>query len=367
VVDTSIESNSRTKSADRISYDKQAIAWHPPLSNETSSVWNHEVGWKDSGKPFSTGSSSVYQGFIETSSVWSDPRGVYALISYSEYEPDFYGYTKLYLNDGTEWAEIYSVDLISSTLHLSGISNGPQIFYGTAIACGIEFIENGERMCQIGMPSVDGLFVVHQELVYVVQGSHVIRYHNGKWLQFAELTKANSEEATNSSINSRAVWGNERFVVVVGDDGLISIYNPETAVFELQPNVPNKNYWKVWGFSERDIWVGSMDLSPGSLVHSNGEDWKIVWTEDNRCGGIRGMWGDRGILYFHTSNQFGFWDGEQIHIVAQVPCNSGVRFTGLWGNSDSEVFISVLKGNPENAINGEILVVWYDGSTLRLF
>lgn len=347
----------------------QANGWRPPLTDETASVWSQEVGWKNSKRPFATGLKSVYTGYIEASSVWSDTRGVYALVSSSENETEFSYYTGLYFNDGTGWAEIYSVDL-GGFIRLSGISNGPQILYGDGFSCGIEFVQDGERMCQVGFARVDGVFVVDQNLIYAVYDRYVIRYSDGKWNQIAELRPAVPEENGYDPIFPRAIWGDEQVVVVVGHNGVVFVVDPRTGAVQQQLDAPNENYWTVWGFTERDIWAGSisdMFKSPGTLVQFDGEQWKTIWTDDEWCGGIRGMWGDAGILYFHTRNKFGYWDGERINIVAHVPCQERVKFTGLWGNSVSEVFLSILNGNPDNPINGEILMSWYDGAQLRLF
>lgn len=368
-IDTDIE-----REIDNAESGVQYNTWVPPLTSETASVWSREVGWRDSEKPFSTGLTSVYGRYnIDASSIWSDTRGVYALISYSDIESRTDNYTGLYLNDGTGWTEIYRIDL-SGYLYLSGIPQGPQILYGSGLSCGIEFLQNGERECQVGFAEVNGIFVVDQDLIYAVQGRDVIRYREGKWRLLAELPKAETVESDfDSIVFSRAIWGNEQVVAVVGEvdqEGVVFTVNPQTGIAERRVDAPNGKYWKVWGFNQNDIWastIGGLFQSNGQLIHFNGENWETVWTDDDGGGGIRGMWGDKGVLYFYTRNTFGYWNGEQIRVVAHMARGEDVEFAGLWGNSESEIFLSILKGKSDNPKIGELLIARYDGSNLRLF
>jgi hypothetical protein len=336
--------------------------WRPPFETDEEPIWSDEPGWEMSADLFSTGKDPNKGWYVDSCDIWSDTRGVYALVSLrNNYEEDVQVGEggNVFFNDGTGWTSIYSDDTPRSYAGFSGFPQGPLVFYGfLELECGIVLMEDGERSCTTGLNYVTDLFVVDANLAYATYENRVLVYEGNSWYQLAEAIDPTS------GVNTRAIWGNENVVAVADSIGIHKYERDRNSVFETQTDAPDGDYSLVWGFSENDIWAATRRF----LVHFDGEDWQIIWDCANNCGrGIRGMWGDDGKLYFHTSNQFARWNGSQIEILARWADNKGVEIQDIWGNSPSEVFLCVLDGEPENPIYGETLLVWFDGEQLRQF
>jgi hypothetical protein len=90
------------------------------------------------------------------------------------------------------------------------------------------------------------------------------------------------------------------------------------------------------------------------------------------------MWGADGILYFITETQFARWNGTAVEVLAHWPrmwheaptmaCVSDLTPVALWGNSPTEVFLTVARPNPARGFStycDGVAVLWWDGTTLR--
>ena len=146
--------------------------------------------------------------------------------------------------------------------------------------------------------------------------------------------------------------------------------------------------WSIWGFSDDDVWAGTGN---GNLLHWNGTDWQQVeWpseaehSEPEYCSyrgdPIRGMWGIDSVLYFHTGNQIGVWDGAEFSILGHWPgedvwypeieghdCINGVWINAIWGNSPDEVFFAVSAASHATEDCAPQILLWWDGSEFHWF
>jgi hypothetical protein len=83
---------------------------------------------------------------------------------------------------------------------------------------------------------------------------------------------------------------------------------------------------------------------------------------------ITGIWGSGSQdVYFHTDTELAHWDGTKLETLANWSCtggmSSGVRIQGLWGNSSTEIFLTISDGLRFEAGNcGPEYVVFYDGT-----
>ena len=78
-------------------------------------------------------------------------------------------------------------------------------------------------------------------------------------------------------------------------------------------------------------------------MHFDGRKWNAI---DTGVGDeLLGLWGSAdGMLYFYGASAFGRWNGHAIELFATAPiAPNGIRFTGIWGNSATEVFLGAVR------------------------
>jgi hypothetical protein len=102
-------------------------------------------------------------------------------------------------------------------------------------------------------------------------------------------------------------------------------------------------------------------------VHFDGTQWETIDTGIN--DEILGLWGSSdGILYFYSTRDFGRWNGHAVELFAKAPTlPSRIRFTSIWGNSSSEVFVGVEDDDLRDFKCSGAFTVFFDGSQFHLF
>lgn len=319
--------------------------WKPPVEDPYRINWPDEIGWKDSDEALCSG----HQGFLASVSIWSDPRGVFALVKSAEIADT------IVHNDGTGWRELFSSSSFPPYVGLTGFSQGPLVIFGD-FTCGVQLLEDGAVTCSAGVTFVRGVFVVNEALAYGVYENRVIHYDGVNWTQLGQPLDT-AEEFT-----WRALWANEQTVVIVEQQNVF-FYDPDAAGFYRPQGIPAAQYRSVWGFAGDDIWIGT---SGGELLHFDGSQWRVVAAVDRS---IRGLWGDSGELFLHTGNSFARLEGDRIQILTKWSDDAvdNVYITRLWGNSATEVFLSILDTTAQSSSCGSAYVVWYDGRDFRRF
>jgi hypothetical protein len=318
--------------------------WKPPVEDPYRINWPDEIGWKDSDEALCSG----HQGFLASVSIWSDPRGVFALVKSAEIADT------IVHNDGTGWRELFSSSSFPPYVGLTGFPQGPLVVYGD-FSCGVMLVENGEVTCSAGVYFVREVFVVNDSLAYAVYDNRVIHYDGANWTQLGEPLDTAEE------FLPRDIWANEQTVVIVEQQNVF-FYDPDAAGFYRPQGIPAAQYRSVWGFAGDDIWIGT---SGGELLHFDGSQWRVVAAVDRS---IRGLWGDSGELFLHTGNSFARLEGDRIQILTKWSDDAvdNVYVTRLWGNSATEVFLSILDTTAQSSC-GSAYVVWYDGRDFRRF
>jgi hypothetical protein len=356
----------------------EPIDWKLPFDEAYQQVWKDELSWRNSSEVYCSEG-----GFLVSEDVWSDERGVFALVATGTPPLDVFVNGEgsklpiVYFNDGNGWKIIYRYEqelmegLFESPFEvgLTGVRNGPLLLYGGLIECGVRFIENNVSTCRGDLtPILDSeprllydLFPVTDDLAYGVDGTdRIYRYQANAWTEIPIRPRSSGELAVGG------IWADEEMLVVGANDQQIFIRRAGETDFELQMGVPVGGYYNVWALSADNIFAAN---SGGQLVRYDGSGWNVVWTADfvmgRYCHNIVGMWGDGDTLYFITMNTFGRWMENGVEIVAQWPCDGGPRFTDIWGNSASEVFLSVNGWGSQGTRCGETSLIWYDGNYIR--
>jgi hypothetical protein len=355
------------------------LPWDPPFSSLG------DVGYMDSTTPLCSGINTV-AGF----GVWSDSRGVYALISGSGTSqvavmPEGDGgvdigdmgpqagqnltRTQLWQNDGSSWAlRMDEVDL-ASTLELSGIPGGPlivndpsnfEILSMKGIApsirkCALGTFASGELACQDVDP-VQDVVVVDDQLAYAVMGGTRLLSFDGKtWHGNTNLLP----------YPATALWADHDDLIAVGRAGTVLWY--AQGMWTLEDPGTLESFTSVWGTSRSDVYAGT---SSGAVLHYDGSKWKQI----AKLGGtscktqlpVTGIWGVGSTVFFHSDAQFARWNGTKLESLGNWTCSPSVNglisITNMWGNSATEVFLSII--DPSRSFSdlcGGEFVVRFDG------
>jgi hypothetical protein len=297
-----------------------------------------------SNDPFCGGQRGL--DFLDSSlSVWSDQRGVYVFAA------DTTG-GHLHFNGGAGWSETFNGQDDYPPAWLTGFPGGSLIVYGYTLPCGIELVDNGVETCGAATSLVNSVFVANNTLAYAVTHNRLLWYDGNYWKQLGAPLDLSS------NARAHAIWASSDTIVVVADESRVFLYRGATTVPEVQADLPSGDYWAAWGFGATDIWTGNYN---GQLVHFDGTSWSLAWSASDICGGIQGMWGSQGILYFHTNNAIGVWKDGQARILTSFACSDTVRITSLWGNSPTEVFATIQDRSRDGTTCGQARVVWFNG------
>jgi hypothetical protein len=325
--------------------------------------------------------------------LWSDSTGIYVLYGWDRPEPTgdgswFFSVPPLLTishNAGSGWTEFFRAPCddrfgggatSSCVSRIRGILEGRLLGWGSYTP--VYGFEPGmvERMWP-DLYNIDSLFVVNDDLAYAMwqagPDSRVVRYDGTGWSPVPVALPFDS------AVYGK-IWANETDVFVAGGSAvLLSLDGEEWRIHD--PGTVS-DLTSLWGFGSADVWVGTVD---GQLRHFDGATWSDVpWSSRddgsicNEDKPIQAMWGADGILYFITETQFARWNGTEVEVLAHWPrtnittgavgCTSDLTPVALWGNSPTEVFLTVARPNPARGIGtycDGVAVLWWDGTTLR--
>jgi hypothetical protein len=309
-----------------------------------------------------------------TDGLFADGRGVFVLgwDDCAYIDRDFTGcpndgsghmFERLRLHDGSGWRIVAEASSFFN-MDLAGMPGGPIFLQGDI--CGLAQVDliTGQQECALP-PSLawnnsinPTIFGVKANLAYVTTADKLVELRDGQWTTLAASLP--------DTIN--AIWAVEGCVYLAGK---YQIYvwrstSPATIVPLGQP--PAGEYVAAWGFAENDVWFGN---TVGQLVHYDGNGFRILQITQSSHGGIRGLWGDAGILYFHSDLELGRFrsDGQTEILLSGTPAqDSSPVVQALWGRSANEVFLSL-----SGIIDGPIepcqinTLYWFDGESLHPF
>ena len=337
-------------------------AWVPPFTAKLGTP-----GWQQSTQPI----CETNQGWGLAFGVWADTRGVYALLAVGCNEladiPCGKDGASLKFNSGSGWQLVHQFappptatpGYVEDVMYLwSGFPGGPLLMSGTlADQTGIYFVDGNNLAFQTAMPTTNGAFVADSDLAYVIDGMRLLKYSAGTWSTLGEATSP-----------LQAVWADSQSVVVVGDNQTILMQTGDGPLTAL-PSVPAGNYTSVWAFGASDIWTGN---SIGQLVHYDGNAWRAIPTGSIDPAGVRKLWGADGIVYFITDLEMGRWNSSSVDVLLERPAGTDFSaypayYTGLWGRSAQEVFVTMWDQRYLNYACGGNFMLWFDGSQFHQF
>ncbi len=336
-----------------------------------------DPGWRDSDDLVCV----PPRGNAESFDIWADERGVFVVASTAcdmstlDAQPIPCGQQGVSVqhNAGSGWETLYEIGpkktegTHNRELRVRGVPNGPLVLAGVLdeLHHGVSFLDDGVLTPQPEAATESARVFVAGERIYslavgpemdvIERTTRILMYDAGDWSELVELSEP-----------VRDLWANETLVSVVGANQAFLIGDPETGEFEQLPGVPAGDYNAVWGFGADDLWAGN---TAGQLVHYDGENWRVVQTGASADYGIQRLWGVSGRLYFTTANELGRFDGEKVELLVtpdEAP-ELDLTFTGLWGLSENEVFLSLLAGDYDDYRCSSYFAAWFDGEELHLF
>ena len=314
---------------------------------------------------------SSYESFCQTADagsvaidLWSDDRGVFLLTSESSTNRP-----AIWTNLGTGWRLTFDWSGEVAAMYqggLKGFADGPLVVYG-GLPCGIQFVDGTNAECSGAASLTRDLSVVGADLAYAVSNDRVLKFDGDLWTQVGGALP---------NLNwANAVWADSATIVVAaggrrGESLVFTIEADGDAV--LLPDLPSQiDPMAVWSFGASEIWVGGG--AEGQLVRYDGTAWSekatipytgsgskpVSGTSD--IGKIK-LWGNGGRLFAIAGNTFGEWDGARFKVLDSLGGDS--YFTGLWGNSPSEVFLAVQDPRSAAAACAPIRIRWFDGTAV---
>jgi hypothetical protein len=370
--------------------------WLPPFPGAVE-----EVGFRESSLPFCPHRMLAY-----ALDVWSDSRGVFALVSgdraqvgdftLGEREGDVeadagvvampqasFGadtvfnpalLTQLWLNDGHEWTLSLEVQNAAADFALAGApeswlavyDRGPaplQDMFVTGVApqttsCTLGLLEGDQFECTDLDPVAD-LAAVNSNLAHALVGdTRLISYDGERWHAMTALLP----------FPASRLWADESRVLALGRIGTALWL--EDGMWSFQDAGTVEHFSAVWGSARDDIWAGT---EQGGIFHYDGS----VWSERGRLGGvtcghtlaINGIWGDGTQVYFSTATQLARFRAESLESIANWSCSptgGGAEITGISGGAPGELFIAMVE--PQRAEVDRcapVFIVHYDGERFR--
>jgi len=335
------------------------LPWEPPFADLG------DDGWLESTTPLCAGMDR-----ITSLELWSDARGVFALVSGEGYTlvpassignplldddagaPDdswvldssmHLARTKIWFNDGSRWITALDDQSVTGGFGLSGMLDSSLLLHqqGDTVAanatlrrCSIGTVDDGMLSC-LDLDRIDDLFSVDGQRAYaLMNGTRLLVYDGGRWRSDTALIP----------YPVSALWADAEIVVAVGRVG--TVLTLEDGAWSLADPGTLEHFTSVWGSARDDIWAGT---SRGNVYRFDGS----VWSLAGRLGGVTclrdvpvaGIWGSGGEVYFHTDSQIARWTGSEIESLANWSCSTstgGTRITDVWGNGPGQVFIAVV-------------------------
>jgi hypothetical protein len=315
-------------------------SWIPDALSETDA----DPLWRMSKQPLCVGNLNP-----TSLSVWSNSNAIFVLAAQVTEQV-------IYINSGSGWSEYFRDEPANYSIGLRGFNgDGTLVEYG-GYPCGIQFVR-GQRAECAAAARVSSVAVVDETHAFAVERPNVLLFYDGTyWKQLGSPLDFGGGFAS-------ALWASSDTILTAGEGGRAYLFRSDSAQPVALPTPPDGDYISAWGFGPTDLWLGT---AAGQLVHYDGATWRTEWTASEACGGIRGMWGTQGVLYFHTNNDVNEWKAGSVSPIVALPCDptEAVKIAEIWGNSLSEVFIATLDTTVDNPC-GNAKLTWFDGQNLR--
>ncbi len=323
--------------------------------------------WRDSLDPFCP-KTVEYPSGPSVVDVWSDDRGIFILTA-----GGFSG-TTIFANAGKGWQTTFTWPSWMCFLAggLKGFVDGPLVLYEGAShegavcgghPCSIQFVDQNGASCSSAASQTSDVAVVSANLVYSIYLDRVLQFDGNYWTQLGGPLPSGGTGSV------RAMWANASTIAVAADGGRIYIIQPGQDPV-VQTGLPDADFTAIWGFGASDIWAGN---AVGQLYHYDGANWSLKASipnssqdgSQNSSGatGIIKLWGSQGALFMISRTTLGKWDGANITVLDSL---DGVSqyYQGLWGNSPSEVFVTLFDGESTVSDCGPFKARWWNGSVV---
>ena len=299
--------------------------------------------------------------------LWSDSRGVYAISAIDG---------SLFFNSGTGWGRASPQPSVLE--YLSGLPGGPLLLYGGEF-CGVIAFDGKAETCIAAVPGVTNVFAVDAQRAFAIVSDRLLALDGSYFAPYGTMPVVPWPD-------NYQLWADAQTAVVAAEAGKVYVFDrPATEPQLLQ--IPDKvAATSVWGFGRDDLWVGG---AAGRLAHYDGSSWTVVQAAQGSCATVSGMWGADHVLYLATQSSVVRWRNGAFDTVIDGPCDQNpetspgiyeqVIITKIWGNSPTELFITLLErketltnapggGVTYNDIPpdscGEARLYWFDGQRL---
>lgn len=364
----------------------EADPWDPPFAEVGA------PGFGNSTEPLCATAMQPF-GF----DLWSDERGVFALVSgevsFSSFDPvlevdedagvtahpsatvagvttvSTSALTQLWSNDGNGWRVLLNAYNAQSNFGLRGAPGGWLAMFdrglpeaatmnsttpGLMTSCTVGLLQHRDLNC-FDFTKVPDLTVVAGNLAHVISGdSRLVTYDGERWHATTPLLP----------FPASRLWADASNVLALGPLGTAMWLQQDSWMTQDTGTV--EHFTAVWGAARNDVWAGT---AQGSIYHYDG----TAWTKRGALGGescdakpaINGIWGSGDQVYFTSSAQFARWTGSKIESLGNWACNlAGATqlITGMWGRAPDEVFLALVDSfNFGNSRCAPAFVVRYDG------
>lgn len=341
-------------------------------------MWNPDVplggpGWRQSIIPFCSEDVAGLDARI-----WSNGAAVYVSVASNcaifdapmtcNWATTQGGAVTVYKNDGTGWTRIYRHSTTgSSAAPITGYPDGRIVLLNAD--CPVRLVQpDGTGTCiwtggaqfQASSATVTpagSLFVAGTGDSTSSAPSELWQYDGGAWTKSMTSTDA-------------LAWANG-FLVGYDNAGTLWVRDPtqEGGVTSIS-GVPlgiyttvGRNFYGLWTYGASESLLAT---AMGGLAHYDGVQW--VTLDTGLGNAITRLWGASDRTMFGAArgpvNWFGRWGAG---VVSQIFASASVGVTDIFGNSSTEVFVSV--GDPSLGAYtcGGIVLLWFDGTVFHPF
>jgi len=271
-------------------------------------------------------------------------------------------------NDGVAgWQRIYErrESAAFSERRLSGVTGGPLVLNGRvdpfngASGCSLGRLDGADWSCDRAGGTVGAFYAVHSTLAYAAADGNLIAFDGADW---SVLDPAAPGQVASS-------WSDGTTLIAIDNNGAVS---------QLRNGVwtnPFGGLWaqSVWGNAADDLWFighpSSADPLERELMHFDGSATTVVATLGvEPCGdgdfSMR-LWGHGDALYVYGDRSLRRWNGTELTTLANWICDfqRSARITRVWGNGPDEVFVALMDfARPSFTACGQGVVMYFDGA-----
>ncbi|MFI5309306.1 MAG: hypothetical protein ACHQ53_18265, partial [Polyangiales bacterium] len=363
----------------------QSLPWTPPFDHVGAS------GWKQSSGSLCSGYAAIVG-----LDVWSSDRGVFVAVSGTLLSPSPVGLgleddagvlispsdagaadsnprTTIWHNEGSGWQETLDDSSVYGAFEITGVRSSalflndptnvqslntmppdPKLMGPpSGGACALGVVRGAALECNDVDP-VQAVFAVDATLTYAVMGgTRLLIFDGTHWRSAPALIP----------YPVVALWADRQTVIAVGRSG--TVLRLQQGQWTLDDPGTLEHLSAVWAKTTDDVWVGT---EQGRVLHYDGAS----WTEIGKLGGvscsavtpIRGIWGAGSSVYIHTGMQLARWDGANLTSLGNWACatTQNTTITGLWGNDERQVFLTIADASRSSEVCGAAFVVSFDGT-----